>query len=351
MTTEISIQQVIDDKIVENSGDVGHEDPNQRQHLGASVIGKECARAIYYGWRWFTAKKFSGRMLRLFGTGFRYEKRFIAYLELIGVTVSEFDLDAPRERLFYHPESDCYVTLPPGEVREGGDWELCVDVTDDPVHELRAKRDFDVSIAQPKQYRFSEHNGHFGGSMDGKAFGFKPEWTDSRGRSFASFGLTSDTVILLEFKSHNRKSFDKLVASGVASAKPEHVVQMCLYMDRHKLPLALYCAVCKDDDELYFEFVKPVENIARENSGKALRIITATNPPPRIHDFPHYFACKFCDHRMVCHFGDKPQLNCRTCRFSYPADDGKWKCQRWNHAIIPPDAQEKGCQAYMQIHD
>ena len=40
-----------------------------RAHLGASIIGKECERALWYDFRWVTQAKLPGRLLRLFETG------------------------------------------------------------------------------------------------------------------------------------------------------------------------------------------------------------------------------------------------------------------------------------------
>ena len=37
-------------------------------HLGASIIGKDCERALWYDFRWVTRWAFTGRMLRLFDT-------------------------------------------------------------------------------------------------------------------------------------------------------------------------------------------------------------------------------------------------------------------------------------------
>jgi hypothetical protein len=53
-----------------------------RSHLGASVIGQECDRAIYYSWRWSDDPRFDGRMLRLFERGRREEEMVIH--DLIG---------------------------------------------------------------------------------------------------------------------------------------------------------------------------------------------------------------------------------------------------------------------------
>ena len=62
-----------------------------REHLGASLIGRECKRSIWYSWRWATAVRHPGRILRLFQTGHRAEERFVADLRSAGVTVYEVD--------------------------------------------------------------------------------------------------------------------------------------------------------------------------------------------------------------------------------------------------------------------
>jgi hypothetical protein len=67
-----------------------YEDNNgdfRRDHLGASLIGTECERALWYSFRWCTAPTFDGRMLRLFRTGSREEDRVINDLRNIGATV------------------------------------------------------------------------------------------------------------------------------------------------------------------------------------------------------------------------------------------------------------------------
>ena len=69
---------------------------DNRAHLGASEIGKECRRAIWYSFRWATKKKFEGRMLRLFDTGFREEVRFIEELKAIGAEVHTHDEDGKQ---------------------------------------------------------------------------------------------------------------------------------------------------------------------------------------------------------------------------------------------------------------
>lgn len=58
-----------------------------RKYLGASVIGKECDRLLWYAFRQAFTPDFSGRMFRLFARGKREEQYFVEMLELIGCKV------------------------------------------------------------------------------------------------------------------------------------------------------------------------------------------------------------------------------------------------------------------------
>lgn len=69
-------------------GDAYDDSPHEpRSHLGASVIGNECAREIFYSWRWAQAKKASAKMIRLWNRGHLEEARFLAILKTIGCDV------------------------------------------------------------------------------------------------------------------------------------------------------------------------------------------------------------------------------------------------------------------------
>ena len=89
-----------------------------RPHLGFSVIGRECLRAVWYGWRWVTNDKHEGRVLRLFRRGKLEEEWLAKDLQAAGVTV----------------------------------------VTED---------------GHGNQWTFSDLGGHFGGSMDGAVHGLR----------------------------------------------------------------------------------------------------------------------------------------------------------------------------------
>jgi len=90
-----------------------------RDHLGASLIGKSCERALWYDFRWVTLVQFPGRILRLFETGNLEEARLVRNLRMTGATVLEVD-----------PESG-------------------------------------------RQWRVEAHGGHFGGSLDAVAIGLR----------------------------------------------------------------------------------------------------------------------------------------------------------------------------------
>jgi hypothetical protein len=250
-----------------------------RSHLGASVLGQECGRAIWYGFRWFTKPKFSGRILRLFNRGHLEEGRVIAALLTIGVQIFQQD--------------------------EHG-----------------------------KQFRISDIGGHFGGSGDGVAIGL-PD-------------LPSGTAALLEFKTHNDKSFAKLEKEGVRGAKFEHWVQMQTYMSKMGIPVALYVAVNKNDDNLWMELVYLDSASAEQFRDRARTIILLRQPPARISESPGWFACKWCDHAPVCHKKAAPEKNCRSCMHSEAREDGTWRCMNpgAEELVLSKEMQAVGCGAY-----
>jgi len=326
-------------------GAPGYEDTTPRGHLGASIIGEQCWRAVYYQWRWGVPSSFDGRMLTLFETGFRYESRFIGYLKLIGIHVEEIDY-ANSHSLWYHDGSDSYVVMAPGEHPEdSGVLNMLDDVTHIQWHILRASLQ-GVKLPKLKQFGFKDETGHFAGSCDGMAIATGDEVRSQ----LRDMGIDPDSEFAVEFKSHNAKSYAKLLDEGIAKSKPKHWAQMHTYMKRMNFPVVLYCAVNKDTDEKKFIWVLRDDSVAEEIYGKAFNIIMAREIPARISNTPSWFGCKFCDYRMPCHYGKPLAMNCRTCRMSRPIAEGKWFCDKWN-AAIPFDAQLQGCGAWQTITD
>lgn len=58
-----------------------------RYHLGASLLGADCERAIWYGYRWFKEVSHEARIVRLFDRGEREEAVVLNHLRAVGVNV------------------------------------------------------------------------------------------------------------------------------------------------------------------------------------------------------------------------------------------------------------------------
>ena len=276
----------------------GEEDAH-RSHLGASVIGQACARAIAYGWRWASKKvprgkkneppkKAASRMIRLWNRGHLEEGRFISMLLVAGIAVYQQD-------------------------------------------------------ANGRQYRIASFGGHFSGSGDGILMNV-PD-------------LPQGVPALGEFKTHSGKSFEGLVEDGAQKAKPEHYAQMQEYMHHFGLLYALYLAVNKDTDELYAEIVQYDRPVAEHFLQRAKQIIFEKTLPARIKGGnPGFFQCKYlCDYTDVCYDTVKPQRNCRTCQHWFPMPDGTFQCtnetqheiRNWPGVIeLTKEMQAAGCESY-----
>lgn len=60
---------------------------DHRSHFGLSNCGEDCARVLWYSWKWAVKKKFPAKILRLFNRGHLEEARFLAMLLSAGFEV------------------------------------------------------------------------------------------------------------------------------------------------------------------------------------------------------------------------------------------------------------------------
>jgi len=67
---------------------VYHFKEEPRWHLGASEIGKECSRELWYSFRWVQDVEHNGRQYRIFERGHLEEQRFCNFLYGIGIKVN-----------------------------------------------------------------------------------------------------------------------------------------------------------------------------------------------------------------------------------------------------------------------
>lgn len=278
-----------------NAACAEHFKDESRTHLGASILGDECSYRLWARWRWLKNERFSGRMQRLFDRGHKEEPRMIQWLEMIGFTV------------------------------------------------------FDVDPNTGKQFRITGCDGHFGGSAD--TFAYAP----------ARFGLSDP--LLVEFKTYNDKWFTMLAgkclqktpeykrdatkAKRVRGTHPKHYTQMCSYGRAYNVGYALYCAVNKDTDELYYEIVPLNADEGDDMFRKAETVVYSQTPLPRLASTPTYFECKMCNLVGVCHMQHAPDKNCRSCINARPVANKEWSCLVYG--IIPKDFIPKGCDDWKSI--
>ena len=151
-----------------------------------------------------------------------------------------------------------------------------------------------------------------------------------------------------EFKTHSLKSFNALQKDGVEKAKPEHFVQMQVYMHGTDIDRALYLAVCKDDDRIYTERVRYDAAVAEKAIERGKRLALDDRMPPPISTDPSWYQCKFCDAYEFCHQTKLTKhVNCRTCAHSTAKKDSTWRCERHDADGIPVEFQREGCESHV----
>lgn len=262
------------DEHCQNTYDDGH-----RNHLGASIIGDKCEAKSWFTFRWVYHHKYSGRMQRLFNTGHKEEARIIEWLRGSGFNVKNLD-------------------------------------------------------EYEKQFKISDCNGHFGGSIDGVIFIPK-----------------LNAWCLLECKSNKTGTDFKMLFddAGFEIAKPKHWSQCCVYGYKLNLEYVVYICKNKDNDDLFIQVEKLDLNHGRELIEKANKIINSKIRPYRVAQTPAYFECKYCNFSDVCHkIGTPIEKNCRSCKFAEPVENAEWKCNKYN-SILPKEFIPKGCNLWEGI--
>lgn len=234
------IGDLIDAALTRNRGS---EAP--RRYLGASRLGVACERALQYEYLHTPVdpgREMPGRVLRVFEVGHALEDLAIRWLRL-----AAFDLYTRKA---------------------GGG-----------------------------QFGFSVAGGRIQGHVDGIL---------NAGPS--DLGLRCPA--LWECKTMNDKSWRDTVKHGLAQSKPIYAAQIAVYQAYMEGSIpgissnpALFTAINKDSQEIWFELVPFDSGLAQRMSDRAVRIITATDTGellPRHATTPTHFECKFCPWQDRC---------------------------------------------------
>jgi len=216
-----------------------------RNYLGASRLGVACERALQYE---FTqtpvdaGRDLPGRVLRIFEVGHVLEDLAIRWLRLAG-----FDLYTRK--------------------------------------------------ANREQFGFSVAAGRIQGHVDG----ILNAGPDDLGLHYPA---------LWECKTMNDKSWRDTAKNGVTKSKPVYAAQIALYQAYMEASVpgisqspAIFTAINKDSQEIWFERVPFDGGLAQRMSDRAVRIISATNAGellPRHTTTPTHQECKFCPWQDRC---------------------------------------------------
>lgn len=210
-----------------------------RNYLGASRLGVTCERALQYEYTHAPVdggRDFSGRLLRIFEVGHQLEDMAVRWLRLAG-----FDLYTQK--------------------------------------------------AQGGQFGFSVAGGRIAGHIDGILNGGPSE-----------LGLSYPAI--WECKTMNDKSWRDTVKQGVAKSKPVYAAQVAVYQAYMEASVpgisdnpALFTAINKNTQEIWFELLPFDGGLAQRMSDRAVKVISATaagEQLPRHTTTPTHHECKFC---------------------------------------------------------
>ena len=187
-----------------------------------------------------------------------------------------------------------------------------------------------------QQLKVVGRTGHVQGHIDGNGSWFSDE-----------FQLFSAEPFLVEFKTHNQKSFDELKrVYDLQKTKPIHYSQMISYMGHQEQLKGLYVAKNKNDSAIEIRIIDFDQEHFNDLGRKEVEVVTADTLLPRIgNDNRTWFECKMCNAKSVC-FGDsKPEADCRNCNHVDVLDGGKWRCTKhakFVTAMEPCDQYELG---------
>jgi len=247
--------------------------PNStRSHIGISQIGKKCQRALWYSFNKCTTQSFEGRMLRLFQFGHDIEPQLAKLLESVGFRVY---LNNPINGEQYH-------------------------------------------VQDPDNYFFS-------GSLD--AVAVSPADVEFE-------GVKPSTPYIVDFKTSNQNSFNRMVKYGLEFTRVEYYNQLQCYMGfseqlgKKKVTDAMIFVINKNNHEIYTETIVFDDAVFQSMREKAKFIVESEKPPYRINEDKDSFDCRLCEHKDICHNKFLAEISCRNCGFHKKSLAHGEKCEK-----------------------
>lgn len=263
-----------------------YQDAVPRRHVGASMIGKECARQAWYEFRGMVKEQFNPRMLRIFNYGHRLESFFLEVLRGIGCEIQE--------------------------------------VTDEGI--------------QFKAYAVRQH---FSGSCDGFA-SFQQRYgiPDKFLLEFKSkcTGAGFNNLNQNGVEETDKKHWAQLCTYG---CEKMFNVRYALYLAENKNDSSIAVDVVELDNELGLKYLDKAEFVINSQVPPP-RILSASTSHFVCKYCPARGLC------LEPESAGDGFLNCRSCRNATPVENAQWHCAQFND-IIPVDFLAKGCNNWIQI--
>lgn len=265
------------------------QERDERTYLGASVLGDECDRKLWYAFRWATPpEEFEGRKLSIFETGNVWEDRLVGMLRAAGLEVEATD------------------------------------------------------PATGEQFLIAFAGGHAGGHTDGKARGVPDAPKTDHVLECKSHNQKS----FLELKRKGVREAKPMHYAQMQTYMHFQGLTRALYVAVNKNDDELHIERVEYDAASALNLVVKAERIVTAETAPP----KLHEDPEAKMAFQCRFMC---DKRGVCHDGQPARRNCRTCLHSTAEMDGtgRWSCARHKIASLDKDAQRAGCANHLFLPD
>ena len=196
-----------------------------RNYIGASSIGSDCLRQIWYQYKGVKAEQVPTKFRRAWAVGKLLEGMILDWIEQTGLKIA---------RVWY-------------------------DLVDSDIPEFK-------------------------GHMDSV-------WLNKNGEAKA----------IIEVKTAKHASFTIFKNKGCKAWSPQYYAQVQAYMGMSNIHKTYILVFDKDSCELFDELIEYDFEYYKSLKEKALIIVHANIPPPKIHGSPLFFKCKMCKFNKVCH--------------------------------------------------
>lgn len=260
-------------KIKENIEKQYNESFVPRKYLGMSQIGEECWRKLFYSYRQAAKQEVKSELIFAREDGYEQER-------IMAMRIIEYHEDI---KLITHDENG-------------------------------------------HQIKFNDFNCHFTGHCDGIIQGI----------------IESKQKHIWEHKSVDQKKFNRLIKIREKFGEKQSLKEWDIIYYDQAISYMHYAAlkdhfltVSTPGGRDFISIRTKYDNkYARNIIEKADAIINDNwYIPAKLSDDAEFYKCKWCTYQDVCHYGYFPEINCRTCRYSKPVQNGNFDCLKTNKQI------------------